>query len=109
MRGLLSSVPGIQLVEPSRPDECCGFGGTFAVAEEAVSVLMGIDRVMIISAAGAEVMTATDSSCLMHMEGIIRRRSLPISTMHIAEILAGRPIPAMGGRRTTGPTSKPHA
>ena len=109
VRGLLNCVPGIQVLDPSRVDECCGFGGTFAVAEEAVSVLMGIDRVNDHLATGAEVMTATDSSCLMHMEGIIRRRNLPISTMHIAEILAGRPIPAMGSRRPAGTTSKPQA
>lgn len=93
VRSLLSNVEGIELVELSRPDECCGFGGTFAVAEEAVSVLMGADRLADHLQAGAEVMTATDSSCLMHMEGIIRRRGLPIRTMHIAEILAGRTIP----------------
>jgi L-lactate dehydrogenase complex protein LldE len=92
VRKLLSGVQDLQLVELLRPDECCGFGGTFAVAEEGVSVLMGADRIADHVQAGAEVMTATDSSCLMHMEGIIRRRRLPIQTMHIAEILAGRPL-----------------
>ena len=92
VRRLLQSVEGIELVELSRPDECCGFGGTFAVAEEAVSVLMGADRIADHVQAGAQVMTATDTSCLMHMEGIIRRRGLPLRTMHIAQILAGRDI-----------------
>ncbi|MCC6510325.1 MAG: (Fe-S)-binding protein [Pirellulaceae bacterium] len=101
VRRLLSQVEGIELVEATRPDECCGFGGTFAVAEEGVSVLMGVDRVADHVAAGAEVMTATDSSCLMHMEGIIRRRGLPIVTMHIAEVLAGRSLPQMGSRSKT--------
>lgn len=104
VKNLLRTVEGIDLVEPSRPDECCGFGGTFAVAEEAVSVLMGVDRIADHLQTGAEVMTATDSSCLMHMEGIIRRRGLPIRTMHVAEILAGREIPspqrASGSHRT---------
>lgn len=95
---LLSTVEGIQLVQTQRPDECCGFGGTFAVAEEAVSVLMGVDRIADHVQAGAEVMVATDSSCLMHMEGIIRRRGLPIRTMHVAEILAGRDIVPVQGK-----------
>jgi L-lactate dehydrogenase complex protein LldE len=89
VRKLLASVEGLELVELQRGDECCGFGGTFAIAEEGVSVLMGIDRIQDHVNAGAEIMTATDASCLMHMEGIIRRRKLPLKTMHIAEILAG--------------------
>jgi L-lactate dehydrogenase complex protein LldE len=82
-------VPQIELVELSRPDECCGFGGTFAVAEEGVSVMMGRDRIQDHLDAGAEVITATDSSCLMHLEGLIRRSKQGVKTMHIAEILAG--------------------
>ncbi|HEX5446651.1 MAG TPA: (Fe-S)-binding protein [Pirellulales bacterium] len=86
---LLASLEGIELVQLRRPDECCGFGGTFAVAEEAVSCMMGMDRVEDHLQAGAEVLTATDMSCLMHLEGLIRRRGLPIRVMHIAQILAG--------------------
>ncbi|HBE68269.1 MAG TPA: Fe-S oxidoreductase [Planctomycetaceae bacterium] len=92
VKHLLSLVPEIELVELNRPDECCGFGGTFAVAEEGVSLLMGRDRVDDHLQAGAEVMTATDASCLMHLEGIMSRRGDQLRTMHIAEILAGRPI-----------------
>ena len=92
VRRLLESIEDLVLVELKRPDECCGFGGTFAVAEEAVSVLMGADRVEDHVSAQAEIMTATDASCLMHLEGIIRRRKLPLRTMHIAEILAGDSI-----------------
>ena len=92
VRRLLESIEDLVLVELKRPDECCGFGGTFAVAEEAVSVLMGADRVEDHVSAQAEIMTATDASCLMHLEGIIRRRKLPLRTMHIAEILAGNSI-----------------
>ncbi len=92
VRKLLASIEGLELVELQRNDECCGFGGTFAIAEEGVSVLMGLDRIQDHVDAGAEVMTATDASCLMHMEGLIRRKKLPIKTMHIAEIFAGHSI-----------------
>ncbi len=96
VRDLLRKVPQLELVELQRADECCGFGGTFAVAEEGVSVLMGADRVADHIQAGAEVMTATDTSCLMHMDGILRRRKQPLAIMHIAEILAGRKMPLVG-------------
>jgi len=91
VRRLLEMVPGLELVELQRGDECCGFGGTFAVAEEGVSIMMGADRVADHVNAGAEVMTATDASCLMHLQGIVSRRRQPLVTMHIAEILAGHP------------------
>ncbi len=86
-RQLLQSLNGIELVELSRPDECCGFGGTFAVSEEAVSCMMGRDRVHDHLQAGAEVITAGDMSCLMHLEGLIRRDRQPLRVMHIAELL----------------------
>ena len=88
-RLLLESMEGITLVDPSRPDECCGFGGTFAVNEEAVSCMMGEDRIYDHEQAGAEVLTAGDMSCLMHLDGLIRRQQKPIQVMHVAEILAG--------------------
>jgi L-lactate dehydrogenase complex protein LldE len=87
---LLKLVDGIELVPLSRPDECCGFGGTFAVAEEAVSCMMGLDRIHDHEEHGAQVITAGDMSCLMHMEGLIRRQKKPLVVMHIAQILAGR-------------------
>ncbi len=90
VHALLAMVPEIELVPLDRPDECCGFGGTFAVAEEGVSVLMGRDRVADHVRAKADVMTATDMSCLMHMEGIVRRQREPIELMHVAQIFAGR-------------------
>jgi L-lactate dehydrogenase complex protein LldE len=86
-RALLEGLSGIQLVELSRPDDCCGFGGTFAVAEEAVSVAMGRDRIADHQRAGAEVITGADTSCLMHMEGILRRAGKPMRLLHIAELL----------------------
>jgi L-lactate dehydrogenase complex protein LldE len=86
-RGLLESLSGITLVELSRPDECCGFGGTFAVSEEAVSCMMGRDRIHDHLQAGAEVITANDMSCLMHLDGLIRRHRQPLRVLHIAELL----------------------
>lgn len=84
---LLSLVEGIELVPLNRQDECCGFGGTFCVTEEAVSVKMGKDRVIDHERNGAEYITAGDLSCLMHMEGILKRRGSRVKTIHIAEIL----------------------
>lgn len=84
---LLNMVEGLELVELSRTDECCGFGGTFCVAEEAVSVKMGKDRVADHINHGAEYITAADMSCLMHMEGILRRQNSNVKVLHIAEIL----------------------
>ena len=89
---LLQLVDGLELVDLQRNDECCGFGGTFAVAEEAVSCMMGQDRIADHVGAGAEVITAGDMSCLMHLEGLIRRESKPLRVMHLAQILAGRAI-----------------
>jgi L-lactate dehydrogenase complex protein LldE len=85
---LLRSLGGLELVSLSRPDECCGFGGTFAVAEEAVSCLMGRDRIADHLRSGAEIVTGTDVSCLMHMEGLARRAGAPLRFRHVAEVLA---------------------
>ncbi|MGD2135805.1 MAG: (Fe-S)-binding protein [Gemmatimonadales bacterium] len=89
MHGLLERVAGIELIDLDRPDECCGFGGTFCVTEEAVSARMGLDRVTDHVRHGAEIITSADMSCLMHLDGIIRRQRLPLSVMHVAEILNG--------------------
>ena len=88
MRGLLQPLQGISFSKLRRPDECCGFGGTFAVDEEAVSCVMVDDRIADHLEAGTEVLTAGDMSCLMHLEGIIKRKKHPIKVMHLAEILA---------------------
>jgi L-lactate dehydrogenase complex protein LldE len=88
-RSLLLRVPGLELVPLTRPDECCGFGGVFAVAEEAVSCRMALDRLADHLAARADVITSTDISCLIHLEGVARRRKLPLRVLHVAEILAG--------------------
>jgi L-lactate dehydrogenase complex protein LldE len=89
-RRLLESISGIELVELERPDECCGFGGVFAVEEPDVSVRMGIDRVCDHQAAGAEIVTSTDTSCLMQLDGVASRRGSPLRFVHIAELLAQR-------------------
>ena len=84
---LLNMVRDIELVELTRSDECCGFGGTFCVAEEAVSAKMGKDRVADHASHNVEFITSADMSCLMHMEGIIKRQKRNIQVKHIAEIL----------------------
>ncbi|MEJ0055649.1 MAG: (Fe-S)-binding protein [Bacteroidota bacterium] len=84
---LLNMVNGLELVTLTRKDECCGFGGTFCVTEEAVSVAMGKDRVNDHLDKGVEYITGGDMSCLMHLEGILRRQKSNVKVMHIAEIL----------------------
>ena len=84
---LLSRVKGLELMTLTRKDECCGFGGTFSVFEEAISVKMGKDRIQDHLHNGVEVITGADQSCLMHLEGLINRNQQPIKVMHIAEIL----------------------
>ena len=88
-RRLLEAVEGLRLVEIKHPDQCCGFGGTFAVKNADTSVAMGQDKVEDVTASGAEVLTAGDTSCLMHLGGLLSRRRSPIRVMHLAEILAG--------------------
>ncbi len=84
---ILSMVEGLELVKPGRPDECCGFGGTFCVFEEAVSVKMGKDRIKEHLENDVQYITSADTSCLMHLEGILKRRKSPVAVIHIAEIL----------------------
>jgi L-lactate dehydrogenase complex protein LldE len=86
---LLSKVEGIELVTPARPDECCGFGGTFSVFEEAVSAKMGYEKVRDHARAGAEYIVSADTSCLMHQQGCAERIGVPIKFIHIAQILNG--------------------
>jgi L-lactate dehydrogenase complex protein LldE len=84
---LLRHVEGLQLVDLDRKDECCGFGGTFCVSEEAVSAKMGQDRVADHIRHDAEYITGSDMSCLLHLEGILKRRNSTVKVKHIAEIL----------------------
>jgi len=84
---LLNKVKGLELSEPKRVDECCGFGVTFCVFEEAVSVKMGKDRITEHAVNEVEYITGVDVSCLMHLEGILKRQGSKVKTIHIAEIL----------------------
>ena len=86
---LLSKVRGISFASPSRPDECCGFGGTFSVFEEPVSAKMGYEKVKDHKAAGAEYIVSADSSCMMHQQGCAERLGLDLKFIHIARILNG--------------------
>jgi L-lactate dehydrogenase complex protein LldE len=88
-RQLLEAVDGLRLVELQHPEACCGFGGTFAVKNADTSVAMGIDKVDDVLESGAEVLTAGDTSCLLHLGGLLSRRRSSIRVMHLAEILAG--------------------
>ena len=87
LRNLLSLVEGIEIAEPERRDECCGFGGLFSIEESAISTRMGRDKVQRHIATGAEYIVGADSSCLMHMQGVIDREKYAIRTKHIVEIL----------------------
>lgn len=84
---LLSMVDGLELLKPVRADECCGFGGTFCVFEEAVSVKMGKDRIKEHLVNEVEYICGGDTSCLMHLEGILKRQGSGVKTIHLAEIL----------------------
>jgi L-lactate dehydrogenase complex protein LldE len=85
---LLRNVDGIELLELEEAESCCGFGGTFAVKNVDVSAAMLADKVQHVVGSGAEVCTATDSSCLMHIGGALRRGRTGVRAVHIAEILA---------------------
>ena len=88
IKDLLQLVDGIQVVEPERPDECCGFGGMFSVEETAVSAQMGLDKLERHIQTGAEYVTGPDCSCLMHMAGVARKQGLKMEFKHVIEILA---------------------
>jgi len=92
VRKILEMVEGIEWCMPERSDECCGFGGTFAVNEADISASMGRDRIADHLRAGSDVLVSADMSCLMHLQGLIRRENHPINVMHVAQILVGRPI-----------------
>lgn len=88
IKDLLELVDGIQVVEPERPDECCGFGGMFAIEETAISTQMGKDKVERHIQTGASFVTGPDCSCLMHMAGVAKKEKMNIQFKHVVEILA---------------------
>jgi L-lactate dehydrogenase complex protein LldE len=91
-RAILGKVQGLELIEIDRPDECCGFGGSFCVTDEAVSAKMGYDRVHDFHRHEVEYIASADMSCLLHMKGVIDRLKLPMKVIHIAQILNGGPL-----------------
>lgn len=92
---LLRAVHGLQLFELPQADECCGFGGTFAVKNAETSTAMLADKMSAVLTTGAEVCAASDSSCLMHIGGGLSRLKTGVRTVHLAEILAStQDVPA---------------
>jgi L-lactate dehydrogenase complex protein LldE len=87
---LLRSVRGLELLPLAKAEECCGFGGTFAVKNADTSVAMGSDKARAVANTGAEVLVAGDSSCLMHIGGLLSRQRSGVRVMHLAEVLAAQ-------------------
>jgi L-lactate dehydrogenase complex protein LldE len=87
-RQLLEQVKGLELMEMQDTETCCGFGGTFAVKFEPISIGMADQKVNHALATGAEYIVSTDLSCLMHLDGYIRYKNLSLKTMHLADVLA---------------------
>lgn len=87
-RLLLRKVRGLELIEMKNTHECCGFGGTFSIKHEPISTAMAQQKVENALATGAEYIVSTDSSCLMHMEGYIKKHNIPLKTIHLIDVLA---------------------
>lgn len=96
-RALLAKVRGLELVEMPYSEDCCGFGGTFATKFNMISAAMGDAKAGNAESSGAEFVTSTDPSCLMQIEGILRRRKSGLRTLHLASILAKTEISARTG------------
>jgi L-lactate dehydrogenase complex protein LldE len=88
-RKLLENVKGLELLEMQDVETCCGFGGTFAVKFESISIGMADQKVNNALATGAEYIISTDLSCLMHIDGYISHKNLSLKTLHLADVLAG--------------------
>lgn len=88
-RKLLEKVRGLELKEMEGTDTCCGFGGLFAVKFEAISVSLAEQKVESAVKTGAKYLISTDLSCLMHMDGYIKKNNLPLEVKHLADVLAG--------------------
>ena len=86
-RLLLSQVAGLELTEMNDVETCCGFGGTFAVKYEPISIAMAEQKVEHALATNAEYLISTDLSCLMHLQGYIDNKKYPLKTMHLADVL----------------------
>ena len=88
-RQLLSKVKGLELVEMADVETCCGFGGTFAVKFEPISIAMGDQKINNAAATGAEYIISTDMSCLMHIDGCNKHKGTGLTVLHLADVLAG--------------------
>ena len=87
-RKLLSHVKGLELTELKDNTICCGFGGTFAVKFETISYAMGEQKTLNAADTGAEYLVSTDTSCLMHIDGVMKKKGIPMKALHIADVLA---------------------
>jgi L-lactate dehydrogenase complex protein LldE len=87
-RKLLANVEGLELIEMNDVETCCGFGGTFAVKFEPISIGMADQKVENALATGAEYLISTDLSCLMHLQGYINNKGYKLQSMHLADVLA---------------------
>jgi L-lactate dehydrogenase complex protein LldE len=87
-RTLLKNVVGLKLLEMKDCETCCGFGGTFAVKFESISVGMAEQKTENAIATGADIIVSTDASCLLQIDGYINKNKKPIKTMHLADVLA---------------------
>lgn len=88
VRQLLSKVSGIKLIELQKQDSCCGFGGSFSLKHEPLSIAMAKQKVDDALESGAEYLVSTDWSCLLHLESYIKKNSIPLKVVHLADILA---------------------
>ncbi len=87
-RKLLNQVKGLEIIEMNDVETCCGFGGTFALKFDSISISMADQKVKNASDTNAGIIISTDLSCLMHLDGYIKGKNLPLKTMHIADVLA---------------------
>ena len=90
-RALLARMPGLEVKEMTAPEQCCGFGGTFAVKFEEISTRICDQKCDDIKASGAETLVLGDLGCMLNIEGRLRRRGEQTRVLHVAEVLAGVP------------------
>ena len=87
-RILLQNVRGLNIIEMNNSDVCCGFGGTFSIKNEAISIAMAEQKIQHAIDTKAEYLISTEASCIMHLDSYIKKNNIPLKTIHLAEILA---------------------
>ena len=87
-RKLLSKVKGLKIKEMEERESCCGYGESFSLRHEAISVSMAARKIENAVNTGAEILVSTDSSCLMHLDAYIRKNKIALKTMHLVDVLA---------------------